>query len=180
MKILPNVLTVARLAMVPVFILVYFLFPHAPVWAFFAYLFAMLTDAADGYLARKMDCVTRFGALIDPLADKLMTLSAVVCLTYTGDLPAVVLIMVATREIVMIIGGFLAARTGIVIYAGIPGKLATVLFTVSLALVIPWHGIPALSRVGTILIYPAIALSLYAAVYYAVILVKKTATAKPH
>lgn len=180
MRILPNVLTIARLAMVPVFILVYFLFPGAPHWAFLVYLLAMLTDALDGRLARKMNCVSRFGALVDPLADKLMTLSAIVCLTYTGHLPLLVLILVATREIVMITGGVLAARMGIVIYAGLPGKLATVLFTASLALLFPWHGVPAVSRIGSVLIYPAIALSFYAAVYYAVILVKKTATAKPH
>jgi len=180
MRILPNALTIARLVMVPVFVLVFFLFPDAPLWAFLVYLAAMLTDALDGKLARAMNCVSRFGVLVDPLADKLMTLAAVVCLTYTGDLPAIVLILVATREIVMIAGGVLAARMGIVISAGMPGKIATVLFTVSLALVIPWHGVPALSKIGGVLIYPAIALSLYAAVHYAVILVKKTATAKPH
>lgn len=180
MRILPNALTIARLVMVPVFVVVYFLFPEQPLYAFLVYVLAMLTDAVDGRLARAMNCVTRFGALVDPLADKLMTLSAIICLTYSGALPYPVLILVATREVIMITGGILAARTGIVIFAGIPGKLATILFTISLALVIPWHSIPALSKVGAILIYPAIALSLYAAVYYAVILVKKTATAKPH
>jgi CDP-diacylglycerol--glycerol-3-phosphate 3-phosphatidyltransferase len=180
MRILPNALTIARLAMAPVFVLVYFLFPGQPIWAFLVYLLAMLTDAVDGRLARAMNCVSRFGALVDPLADKLMTLSAIICLTYTGNLPYVVLILVAAREIIMVTGGFLAARTGIVIFAGIPGKLATILFTISLALVIPWHGVPEISKIGAILIYPAIALSLFAAVYYAVILVKKTATAKPH
>ena len=180
MKMLPNVLTVARLIMVPVFILVYFLFPEKPLWAFLVYLLAMLTDAADGHIARKMNCVSRFGALMDPLADKLMTLSAIICLTGTGNLPYVVPALVATREIIMIIGGFLAARTGIVISAGIPGKVATALFTLSLSFIFPWHGVPALSRVGGILIYPAIALSFYAGIYYAVILVKKTAAPKAH
>ncbi len=180
MRILPNILTVARLLMVPVFIVVYFLFPAQPLWAFLTYALAMLTDAIDGKLARAMNCVTRFGALIDPLADKFMTLAAVVCLTYTGTLSIVVLVLVAIREIGMIIGGALAARTGIVIFAGIPGKISTLLFTLAIALIIPWHKNPALSQVGTILIYPAIVLSFYAAIHYALILVKKTATVKPH
>ena len=180
MTLLPNALTVARLVMVPIFILVYFLFPNDSIYAFGVYALAMLTDALDGRLARAMNCTSKFGALIDPLADKFMTLSAIICLTWSRYLPYAVLILVGVREIIMITGAFLAARTGVIINAGIPGKLATLLFTVSICLIIPWHGVSVLTAIGTYLIYPAVALSLFAAVYYAVILVKKTAPAKPH
>ncbi|MGI6239692.1 MAG: CDP-alcohol phosphatidyltransferase family protein [Christensenellales bacterium] len=180
MSILPNVLTLARLLMVPVFLYVYFRFPDQRVYAFGVYAAAMLTDALDGWLARALNSVSKFGMLMDPLADKLMTLSAIVCLTISGLLPYPVLLLVAVREIAMIVGGFLAARTGIVISADISGKLATLLFTLSIALMMPWHGNAALSAVGGFLIYPAVALSFYAAIHYAILLVKKTATAKPH
>ena len=168
MALLPNILTLIRLCLVPVFIYAYYRFASAPQIALAIYTAAMLTDALDGYLARRMGCESRLGAIIDPLADKLMTLSAISCLCFSGKVPYLALYLVAAKEILMIFGAFISLRSGIEVKAGMPGKIATALFTLSIALVIPWHGIGALASLGMWGMYVAIAFSFYAAVYYAV------------
>ena len=96
---IPNVLTMIRLALVPVFV-VLFLNGHkmASLAVFVA---ASLTDMLDGYLARKLNQITDFGKLFDPLADKLMVLSAMVCQGIAGVFPWSAIIIVACKELLM-------------------------------------------------------------------------------
>jgi CDP-diacylglycerol--glycerol-3-phosphate 3-phosphatidyltransferase len=163
---LPNILTVMRLAMVPAFIYVYLSRPYDMGLALGVYVAAMLTDALDGFLARKMHCESRFGALADPLADKLMTISAISCLVYSGVVPLAALLLLGIKELLMMACACIAARAGVVIPAALPGKLATVLFTLALLLLLPWHGITALYIAGRYVLYGAIAISFFAAAYY--------------
>ena len=90
------------------------------------FIIASLTDTLDGYLARKYHLVTNFGKFMDPLADKLLVCSALICFTATGQLAAWITIIIIARE--FIISGFrlIAADNGIVIAASYWGKFKTV------------------------------------------------------
>ena len=83
---IPNVLTLIRLILVPVY-WVLMLGYHLDYWALGAFLLASATDMLDGFLARRMQCITDFGKLMDPLADKLMVLSVLFTLLIRGIIP---------------------------------------------------------------------------------------------
>ena len=125
----PNKLTIARVIMIPFFVafLMYDIVGSAGKWVALAiFIIASLTDTLDGYLARKYHLVTNFGKFMDPLADKLLVCSALICFTATGQLAAWITIIIIARE--FIISGFrlIAADNGIVIAASYWGKLKTV------------------------------------------------------
>ncbi|MBR2855108.1 MAG: CDP-diacylglycerol--glycerol-3-phosphate 3-phosphatidyltransferase [Clostridia bacterium] len=129
---IPNVLTMIRLILVPVFV-VLFLKGHkmASLAVFVA---ASLTDMLDGYLARKLNQITDFGKLFDPLADKLMVLSAMVCQGIVGVFPWSAIIIVACKELFMVIGGLFMLKNNVVVYSNYVGKAAQVCFILSLIL----------------------------------------------
>ena len=126
---LPNKLTVLRVFMVPFFV-VFMLYPLAgdasKYVALALFCIASLTDFFDGYLARKHNLVTNFGKFMDPLADKLLVCSALVCLSSVGKLAAWITLIIIARE--FIISGFrlVASDNGIVIAASYWGKFKTV------------------------------------------------------
>ena len=126
---LPNKLTVLRVFMVPFFV-VFMLYPLAgdasKYVALALFCIASLTDFFDGYLARKHNLVTNFGKFMDPLADKLLVCSALVCLSSVGKLAAWITLIIIARE--FIISGFrlIASDNGIVIAASYWGKFKTV------------------------------------------------------
>ena len=124
---LPNKLTCLRMVMIPFFVLFMYLdVPYARMIALAIFVAASLTDTADGYIARKYNLITDFGKFMDPLADKLLVCSAMICLVRTGELPAWIVIIIIARE--FIISGFRlgAADNGIVIAASWWGKIKTV------------------------------------------------------
>ena len=129
---IPNVLTMIRLILVPVFV-VLFLKGHkmASLAVFVA---ASLTDMLDGYLARKLNQITDFGKLFDPLADKLMVLSAMVCQGIVGVFPWSAIIIVACKELFMVIGGLFMLKNNVVVCSNYVGKAAQVCFILSLIL----------------------------------------------
>ena len=126
---LPNKLTVLRVIMVPFFV-AFMLYPLAgdasKYVALVLFCVASFTDFLDGYLARKNNLVTNFGKFMDPLADKLLVCSALVCLSTTGKLATWITLVIIARE--FIIQGFrtVAADNGIVIAASYWGKFKTV------------------------------------------------------
>ena len=125
----PNKLTVARMILVP-FLVVFMLTGwggDANRWiCLVIFIVASVTDWFDGHLARKYNLITNFGKFMDPLADKLLVCSAMICMIETGKLPAWVVIIIIGRE--FIISGFrlIAAENGIVIAANYWGKFKTV------------------------------------------------------
>ena len=126
---LPNKLTVLRVIMVPFF--VFFMLTDvggaANKWiALVLFIVASLTDMLDGKIARKYNLVTNFGKFMDPLADKLLVCSAMICLIPSGKLPTAVVIVIIARE--FIISGFrlVASDNGVVIAANYWGKFKTV------------------------------------------------------
>ena len=125
----PNKLTVARMILVP-FLVVFLLTGwggEANRWICLAiFVAASVTDWFDGHLARKYNLITNFGKFMDPLADKLLVCSAMICMIEVDKLPAWVVIIIIGRE--FIISGFrlIAAENGIVIAANYWGKFKTV------------------------------------------------------
>ncbi len=136
---LPNKLTILRMIMVPFFVL-FMLVPiggAANKWIALAiFVVASLTDTLDGYIARRDNLITDFGKFMDPLADKLLVCSALICFVELGDLPAWMVIVIIARE--FIISGFrlVASDNGIVIAASKTGKLKTVSQMVMVVLVL--------------------------------------------
>lgn len=126
---LPNKLTVFRVLLIPFFVVFLLLEPDNMTFRLIAeaiFVVASLTDMLDGKIARKYNLITNFGKFMDPLADKLLVCSAMICLIQTGQIPAWVVLIIVARE--FIISGFrlIAAENGIVIAANMWGKFKTV------------------------------------------------------
>ncbi len=164
---IPNMLTILRLILVPVFVVLFF--NGQKIASLIVFLAASLTDLLDGYLARKLNQITDFGKLFDPLADKLMVLSALVCQGIDGVFPWAAIVIVGCKELLMVLGGAWMLKKGIVVYANYAGKTATVLFIAALVLAF-FHeplaeaGFPA----DQILLWASVAMALTAMVIYAV------------
>lgn len=120
---LPNKLTVCRIVLIPVCLLLWALGVRYGAAAVFA--LAALTDFLDGHIARKQNLVTTFGKFADPVADKLLVLSAMVFLCADGILPAWAVALVAARELAVDGLRMVAAEKGTVIAAGMLGKIKT-------------------------------------------------------
>ena len=130
---IPNMLTVFRIFLIPIFLAVYFSSPETHLLqAVGIFVLAGVTDVLDGYIARKYNQITKFGTVMDPLADKLMLMTALTSFTITGIVPLFLLIIILAKEIFMIVGGILTYRKGIINPANKFGKTATFLFHVSM------------------------------------------------
>ena len=128
----PNVLTMIRLILIPVFVVLFF--GGHRIAALAVFIAASLTDMLDGMLARKLNQITDFGKLFDPLADKLMVLTAMVCQAVAGVFPWIAIIIVACKELMMVLGGVFMLKKGIVVYSNLWGKAAQVCFIAALVL----------------------------------------------
>lgn len=125
---LPNKITIFRVCMIPVF-LVFMLVPNIPYGNYIAtavFAIACASDALDGHIARKHNLVTNFGKFMDPLADKLLVCSALICFVELSYMPAWIVIVIIARE--FIISGFrlIASDNGVVIAASYWGKFKTI------------------------------------------------------
>lgn len=124
---LPNKLTVLRVMLIPVFVL-FLLCPAIPLnvlWALTVFAIASVTDMLDGKIARKHNLVTTFGKFLDPLADKLLVMTALICFTYNGWIDPVAVIIILGREFMVTGLRLVVANEGVVVAAGIWGKLKT-------------------------------------------------------
>ncbi len=168
---MPNTLTIVRMVLIPVFAGLYA--AGHPVAALCVYVAACITDAVDGYLARRWNQVTAFGKLMDPLADKLLQLTMMGCLTLTGYIHWWVLAVMAAKEIFMVIGGtMLLKRRNVVVFANWAGKVATVMIILSVLAIYPWHPWRWLRMAGKVMLDVAVGFSLFALVNYIMIYVK--------
>ncbi|HJD13075.1 MAG TPA: CDP-diacylglycerol--glycerol-3-phosphate 3-phosphatidyltransferase [Candidatus Ruminococcus avistercoris] len=164
----PNKLTLFRVVMIPFFV-VFMLAPiggAAAKWIALAiFIIASLTDALDGYLARRDNLITDFGKFMDPLADKLLVCSALICLVELDKIPCWVVIIIIARE--FIISGFrlIAADNGVVIAASYWGKFKTVSQMVMIILLIADLG-GVFYTIGQIFIYLSMALTVISLIDY--------------
>ncbi|MEG1142419.1 MAG: CDP-diacylglycerol--glycerol-3-phosphate 3-phosphatidyltransferase, partial [Clostridia bacterium] len=124
---LPNKLTLFRIFLIPVFILVMlFNVQNKFLIACIIFIVASITDAMDGYIARKYKLVTDFGKFMDPLADKLLVISALICMIESELVPGWMVIIIVARELTVSILRAIAAADGKVIAASSGGKLKTI------------------------------------------------------
>lgn len=165
---LPNKLTLLRCFMIPFF--VFFLLAEGGanrtfrMIALVLFIVASLTDLLDGKIARKYNLVTNFGKFMDPLADKLLVCSALICLIELGQLPAWMVTVIIARE--FIISGFrlVASDNGVVIAASYWGKFKTTFQMIAVILLI--LDIPALSMITTLCVWISLALTIISLVDY--------------
>lgn len=167
---LPNKLTILRVIMIPFFVLA-LLYNGGEnqtlrYVAAAIFIIASLTDMLDGKIARKYNLVTNFGKFMDPLADKLLVCSALICMIELRELPAWMVIIIISRE--FIISGFrlVASDNGVVIAASYWGKFKTTFQMIGVVLLI--FNIPALSTLTTIIVWIALALTVISLVDYIV------------
>ena len=118
----PNKLTMIRMALIPVYWVLFF--NGHRYWALAAFAVASLTDLADGYIARKYNLITNFGKLMDPLADKLMSVSVMLSQVIAGIVPWPIFLILMLKEGVMVAGGLALFRREIVVYSHWIGKAA--------------------------------------------------------
>lgn len=167
---LPNKLTVLRVIMVPFFVFFMLTDVGGPAnkWiALILFCIASLTDMLDGKIARKYNLVTNFGKFMDPLADKLLVCSAMICMIEMGKLPAWIVIVIIARE--FIISGFrlVASDNGIVIAASYWGKFKTVFqMAMIIVLIADFGGI--FDIIAQVLIWIALALTVISLIDYIV------------
>ncbi|MGH7429356.1 MAG: CDP-diacylglycerol--glycerol-3-phosphate 3-phosphatidyltransferase, partial [Candidatus Methylomirabilaceae bacterium] len=162
---LPNLLTVSRILLIPVFVLLFWTpTPGRSLAAAVVFVIAAVTDLLDGYLARRRSQVTKLGRLLDPIADKLLVLSGLILLVQYQRVAAVVAILIIAREVAVTGVRAIAASQGIVLSAETIGKYKMVAQVVAIVLLILEDGIvPAawnLHLVGTVVLYAALALAL--------------------
>ncbi len=140
---LPNVLTVLRILLVPVLVAALLgNTPEGDVLAAVVFALASLTDFADGYLARTRGSVTTFGKLMDPLADKLLIIAALLSLVSLGRLPAWVAMVIIARELAVTVLRLGATQAGVVMAASLFGKVKTCLQIAAILAVIAVPGEP--------------------------------------
>lgn len=174
---LPNMLTLGRIALIPLF--VWFTYDADPLYSFLAavlFTVAAVTDVVDGFLARRWNLVTVIGKFMDPLADKLIVMAALVMMVRLGRVPAWVVIVLLSREFIVTGLRQIAAGEGMVIAAGQEGKWKTSLQLVGI-IALCVHYVHPLSLfgwtvavdynlVGKTLIYLSTAFSVWSAAVY--------------
>ncbi len=163
---LPNKLTMFRVILIPFFV-VFLLVDITTIdkWIALAiFIVASLTDLLDGKIARKYNLVTNFGKFMDPLADKLLVCSALICLVELRKIPAWIVIVIIARE--FIISGFrlIASDNGVVIAASYWGKFKTTFQIVMICLMIA--DLAALSLLTNIVMWAALILTVVSLVDY--------------
>lgn len=166
---LPNKLTILRVILIPFFV-VFMLFDFtgaADKWiALVIFCVASLTDMLDGKIARKYNLVTNFGKFMDPLADKLLVCTALICLTSMNRLNVIVVLVIIARE--FIISGFrlIAADNNIVIAASMWGKFKTTFqMAMIILLILNWQ-MMWFQVLTTIVVYVALVLTIVSLIDY--------------
>ncbi len=145
----PNILTIIRVILVPVFIICFFQNEYV---ALAVFIIASFTDFLDGNLARKNGQVTNFGKFMDPLADKLLVTSALICFVQVGQIPAWAAIIVVGRDLAVDGLRMLAASRSIVMAAGWSGKIKTAVTMLAICVMIVFGGEELVNQIGAGLI----------------------------
>ena len=166
---LPNKLTLFRIILIPFFVF-FLLAPYFEGYgnyiALVIFIVASLTDFLDGKIARKYNLVTNFGKFMDPLADKLLVCSALICLIALDRIPAWIVIVIISRE--FIISGFrlVASDNGVVIAASYWGKFKTTFQMLMIIYLVVDLQFAYANVVGMVLVYVALALTVISLVDY--------------
>jgi len=130
----PNVLSLIRIAMIPLFVWCFFAdITNNRIWAIAVFLIAGATDVVDGYIARHFNQISLWGRILDPMADKLMVFSALICLTVIDSLPLWLVLLYFSKELAQAICSYLLMRrTKDMIASNILGKAGTTFFYITI------------------------------------------------
>lgn len=159
---IPNILSIFRLVLAPVFVVVYFSgLDNARIYAAIIYIMASITDVLDGMIARRYNITSELGKLLDPLGDKVMTFTVLICITIDRVIPVWVVIVFAAKEALMGIGGLILHKK----ISSIPpsnylGKAATVVFFIVCTVLMLFPQVS--SHTVTVMVTAAIAMMLLA------------------
>lgn len=136
---LPNKLTVLRVVLIPLFMLFMLCFEIGPklhtILAMAVFIIASLTDMLDGKIAREQNLVTNFGKFLDPLADKLLVMVALISFTFERWIDPVAVVIILAREFMVTGLRLVVANEGVVVAAGIWGKLKTAFTMVAMCII---------------------------------------------
>lgn len=167
---LPNILTTVRFLLIPIFVSVFFSpLEKSLSYSVIIFILAGVTDVLDGYIARKYDAITKWGQAMDPLADKLMQLTVLICFTIKEFIPGWIISIYGIKEISMILGGIMlyTQKDKLVIPANSYGKVATVIFYIAI-LAIAFN-----FTYGKLLIGAAAIVTLYAFIRYSILAIQE-------
>ncbi len=166
---LPNKLTILRILLIPIFIVL--LMNGYYYSSGILFILASATDALDGHIARKHNLITNFGKIMDPLADKLLVTSAMICLVELGEVAGWMVIVILAREFIITGLRTVAAGEGIIIAAGKSGKIKTILQMVALSIILlrdwPFSLFTDLP-IGYYLLWIAVIATIYSGIEYIV------------
>ena len=192
MRHIPNILSGFRIVLVGVFAWLFLTakIPHPDNywWALGVFVLAFLTDVLDGFLARTFNWITSVGKLLDPFADKLMTITALIVIivakAQNGDAYGIYLVLfllAAAKELLMLIGGLLMLKKSKVAYSDWYGKTAAGIFALGIAMTLLSFPVPAVHPWNVAVLSAAVALSYFAMVHYAKtqLFVKETEESEP-
>lgn len=166
---LPNKLTLIRMFMVPVYIIAIYLPFHGKfALALIIFILASITDALDGYIARRDNLITDFGKFMDPLADKFLVIAALISLIECKLVPGWIVTLIVVRELGVSIMRAIAAADGNVIAAAKSGKLKTISQMIAIILLLFGMSIDSnfILKIGTFFIYIAAILTIYSGYEY--------------
>lgn len=186
---LPNLLTLGRVAIIPVVLL--FIDNYSPVRSFVAtvlYILASLTDLLDGYIARKRGEVSVVGKFLDPLADKLLVMSALVYLVAANRAPAWLVVSLLARDLAITGLRSIASTEGLVISASVGGKTKTALQVIGILFLLvhfryPLLGLPGrvldFHRIGFLTLVLSLGMSVFSALEYIKLFVQAMSRPRP-
>ena len=167
MRIVPNILSVFRIFLVPVFVVLYFTdSSDIKFYAILVYALAGFSDFLDGYFARRFDAQSKLGKLLDPLGDKLMTFTVMVCITITKPILIWAVLVFFVKEVLMGIGGLLIHKKARIELpaAKLVGKVAAVVFFIVCVSLMLFSDLPL--SIANALLSVAICLTLVALAVY--------------
>ena len=166
---IPNRISLVRICLIPVYLV--FMYQESSWFTLFAglvFVIASLTDSLDGYIARKNNMVTDLGKFLDPLADKLLVLTAIILLCSFGRIPAWAVVVITARELVVMSLRTMAALKHRVLAADIYGKIKTVTQLVSVAAM---HfeelaDLSAFTKIVNVIFYISVAMTIFSGINY--------------
>ncbi|MEE9591801.1 MAG: CDP-diacylglycerol--glycerol-3-phosphate 3-phosphatidyltransferase [Thermodesulfobacteriota bacterium] len=176
---LPNILSLLRIATVPIFVLLLFKSSKSvSIIAASLFIVVSFTDLIDGYLARKRGMVTNLGKFLDPLADKLLIIAVLIMLVPMGRVPAWIVVLIACREIAVTGLRAVAADTCIIIAASKAGKYKTAFQTAAVIALLFHYRLFNINihQIGMVLLWMALALTLWSGFEYFLIFFRRSRT----
>lgn len=166
---IPNILTMFRIALVPVFAVILLNDDSSKWLAFWMFILAAGTDALDGYIARTFNCASSLGRILDPVADKLLVVTALAILTMQGLAPFWMAMVIIVREVGMTALSLIAKRQSWLVPVNALGKMKMIAQSLAIPLLIIASQHAVIGELGYIMLLVAVLLTIASAVHYGIL-----------